>query len=378
MKNTINKYLQGNLSKEERENLISWVKLSSNNLEYFKSYIRSQTYVLPLDIDKKIAFQVFQKKIRRKSRIKKYKLISIAAIFLVLLSIGLIGINSLSNAKKISKAYKEDIRQLQITFPDGKKQSINKDLDIKFIDSTGKTIASKKNNIISFEVLDEEYDTNNGNIKIDIPYGEKFKIKLSDGTMVWLNSGSSLSFPQKFSSKMHKREVVLEGEAYFEVVSNPDYPFLVHTSDLRIKSVGTRFNISNYKDNSTIKTTLNEGKLIVFHSESKEKTIKLSPNQQVNYNKLTDNLNKIEVNPKFYNSWVDNRLILNHMKFSKLLKKLERRYNVNITNKVKDLENNIYQGEFKEESLIETLETIAISADIEFTIEGNNIYLTKK
>lgn len=377
MKDIINKYLQGNLSKEEREKLISWVKFSKSNLEHFKSYIRSQTHVLPLDIDKKIAFQAFQKKIRRQSRIKKYKLISIAAIFLVLLSTGLIGINNLSKDEKLSKAYKEDIRQLQITFPNGKKQSINKALDIKFMDSMGKTIASKKNNVISFEPIDKNNETS-GNIKIDIPYGEKFKLKLSDGTMVWLNSGSSLSFPQKFNSKKKKREVILDGEAYFDVVSNPDYPFIVHTSDLRIKSVGTRFNISNYKEDSTIKTTLNEGKIIVYHSKAKEKIIELFPKQQVKYNKSSNELNKIEVNPKFYNSWVDNHLIINHMKFPKLLKKLERRYNVNITNEVEDLENNIYQGEFKDESLIETLETIAISADIEYNIKGKNIYLTKK
>lgn len=377
MKKLIDKYLKDTLSHHERKELISWVSLSADNLKYFKSYIRSQTHVLPININKNIAFEKFLNTIIKKKRKRKYQWFSVAALLMILLSVGLIKTNLFLGDKKLSSTYINDIRQIQITFSDGQKQSINKDIDIKFIDSTGKTIAIKKNNIISFE-KNNKSKTSNGDIKIDIPYGEKYKLKLSDGTKVWLNSGSSLSFPEKFDLKNKKRKVILHGEAYFEVTSNEDNPFIVKASGINIQAVGTKFNVSNYKDNSTIRTTLNEGKVIVYHSMDKQKNIKLLPDEQVEFNKSTKDIKKIKVDSKLYNSWIDNKLILNHMKFSKLVKRLERRYNVKIINKVKSLENNVYQGEFNDESLIETLETIAISAEIDYTIKGNKISLIQK
>lgn len=377
MKRLIDKYLKGTLSHTERKKLISWVSLSADNLKYFKTYIRSQTHVLPINIDKNKAFENFLNAIKKKKRNRKHQWLSIAALLLILLSVGLIKTNLFSDAKKMSSNEIKDIRQIQITFADGKKQSIHKKLDIKFLDSMGKTIASKKNNIISFENSDKS-KTSNGNIKIDIPYGEKFRLKLSDGTMVWLNSGSSLSFPERFNPQDKKRKVILDGEAFFEVTSNEENPFIVQTSEINIKAVGTQFNVSNYKDNSTIRTTLNEGKVIVYHSMDKHKNITLLPDEQVLFLKSSKEFKKAKVDSKLHNSWINNRLILNHMKFSELVKVLERKYNVEIINKVKDLENNIYQGEFNDESLIETLETIAISAEISYTIKGNKIFLIQK
>lgn len=377
MKSLIDKYLKGALSHDEREKLISWVSLSADNLEFFKSYINSQTHVLPINIDKNKAFENFLVAINQKKRRRKYQWLSVACLLLILLSVGLIKTNLLSDDTKLSSNEIEDIRQIQITFADGNKQSINKDLDIKFIDSLGKTIASKKNHIISFDTNDKRKKSN-GNIRIDIPYGEKFRLKLSDGTMVWLNSGSSLSFPERFNPKDKKREVTLVGEAFFEVTSNKDNPFIVQTSEINIKAIGTQFNISNYKDDSTIKTTLNEGKVTVYHSIDNQKRIELLPNEQVEFRKSSKEFKKKKVDSKLYNSWIDNKIILNHMKFSKLVQVLERKYNVEIINKVKDLENNIYQGEFNDESLIETLETIAISAEIDYIIKGNKILLIQK
>ena len=97
--------------------------------------------------------------------------------------------------------------------------------------------------------------------EVVIPFGKKSQLILEDGTKVWLNAGSRMAFPTKFTGK--KREVFLEGEAYFEVAHNQNLPFMVNTGEIIIKVLGTRFNISAYKTDKLTETVLLEGKVAI-------------------------------------------------------------------------------------------------------------------
>jgi len=140
-----------------------------------------------------------------------------------------------------------------------------------------------------------------------IPYGKKSQLILDDGTKVWLNAGSKLAFPTKF--KGEKREVFLEGEAYFEVKHNPNAPFFVHTGEIAVKVLGTKFNISAYQTDQLIETVLIEGKVAVSeHSVlgfMKRETI-LAPKQKASFNKENRTISvKNEPDVEFAIAWTE-------------------------------------------------------------------------
>jgi len=163
-----------------------------------------------------------------------------------------------------------------------------------------------------------------------IPYGNRSKIRLSDGTLVWLNAGSRLIYPSKFTGK--RREVLLSGEAFFDVYRDPDQPFVVKTNALDINVLGTRFNVSAYPEDSVIQTVLEKGAVTVHPNERGwfEKDLELSPNQMAIYNRNKRETKIREVNTEFYSSWTNGLLSFDRTDLRGILKKLERYYNVSL------------------------------------------------
>jgi ferric-dicitrate binding protein FerR (iron transport regulator) len=163
-----------------------------------------------------------------------------------------------------------------------------------------------------------------------IPYGNRSKIRLSDGTLVWLNAGSRLIYPSKFIGK--RREVLLSGEAFFDVYRDPDQPFIVKTNALDINVLGTRFNVSAYPEDSVIQTVLEKGAVAFHPNESGwfEKDLELSPNQMAVYNKNKREIKITNVNTQFYSSWTNGLLSFENTDLQGILKKMERYYNVSL------------------------------------------------
>ena len=163
-----------------------------------------------------------------------------------------------------------------------------------------------------------------------IPYGNHSKVILSDSTVVWLNSGSRLIYPTRFDNKT--REVVLFGEAFFEVTKNPKVPFVVKTSDLSIKVLGTKFNVSSYPEDPVIQTVLKEGSVSIHHnnSNSYEKDLELKPNQMARFNKNSSETKVNEVDVNYYILWTKGLLSFDDDDFNRILKKVERYYNISV------------------------------------------------
>ncbi len=166
--------------------------------------------------------------------------------------------------------------------------------------------------------------------QILVPYGTRAKVTLSDQSVVWLNAGSRLIYPSEFRGK--ERKVILFGEAFFDVEKNPERPFVVETSGYRIKVLGTQFNVSAYPGDDISQTVLTEGSVQVTLEQGNwfDKDIVLKPNELFAYDKAS-NSSKIEkVRPEMYVLWKDGILQFQKEDLSRILKKLERFYNIQI------------------------------------------------
>jgi transmembrane sensor len=164
--------------------------------------------------------------------------------------------------------------------------------------------------------------------QIIIPYGKRTEITLADGTHIWLNSGSRISYPAEF--KFRAREVFLQGEAYFDVKPNPDQPFYVITRTVKIKVLGTSFNISSYIEDKDIQTVLVKGKISAKENKLFGHSIHLVPGERLTYDKSSGNLSKDKVEVSLYASWINGYLLFKNEPITSVLKKIERFYNKKI------------------------------------------------
>ncbi len=227
--------------------------------------------------------------------------------------------------------------------------------------------------------------------------GTKSKLILPDGTQVWLNSESKLSYGASFNDSI--REVTLEGEAYFDVVKDKNRPFIVKTSAISIRVLGTAFNVKSYNQDPTIETTLVRGLIEVQkNNEPSASKIILRPNEKLVYNK-PESLNAhdharlaidnkqaqlISISPiskyipdsaRVETSWVYGRLIFDGDTFSELAEKMERWYNIKITIKNQHLVANRFGGVFENENVEEALKALQLITMFKYTIHDSEIII---
>ena len=212
-------------------------------------------------------------------------------------------------------------------------------------------------------------------IQVIIPYGKRSEITLADGTHIWLNSGSQLSYPSKF--KTGSREVYLSGEALFEVKANPDQPFYVITRDVKIKVLGTSFNVSSYPEDNTVQTVLLRGKVTAGKNKLFASTIDLIPGERLTFDKNNSNLSKDKVDVQLYSSWVNGYLVFRNMPITEVYTKLKRYYNQDIS--VEDgLEKITFSGKLDLKNHIkDVLENIAFASSVK-VVEDNGSFIIKK
>jgi len=163
--------------------------------------------------------------------------------------------------------------------------------------------------------------------KLVVPYGKRSTLVLSDGTKIWLNSGTEVEFPSRFSGKT--RNIKVKGEIYLEVAEMKNKPFYVQTSQLEVQVLGTKFNISDYSDDLHTAVVLAEGKVEVRAKDYKSSMI-LSPNEMFSIDNGQVKMSKVNVWEHI--SWKDGILIVNKTPISELLTTIGRYYNVKFEN----------------------------------------------
>lgn len=210
------------------------------------------------------------------------------------------------------------------------------------------------------------------------PAGGLTNLTLSDGTIVALNANSTLSYPLTFQKDV--RAVKLEGEAYFEVTENPAHPFVVETNGMKIKVLGTRFNVRNYEDDNRLSATLLDGSVnveLLGNLSTGNKAVILEPGQQISADKITNLMEISEVNTDLYVSWKDGQCYFDNERFADIVKILERQFGVIITITSPDLENQLYSGFFtKKKGILQILNSFKKNRNFDYrwNDEGIEIY----
>ncbi|GHU89638.1 anti-sigma factor [Bacteroidia bacterium] len=233
--------------------------------------------------------------------------------------------------------------------------------------------------------------------EISVPLGSISTVTLPDGSRVWLNAGSKVIYQEDFG--IDNREIQLEGEAFFDVYTNPEKPFIVKTSDISVRAFGTRFNVKAYPEEKAILTTLEEGKVdVVFHNDKNRSSVLLKPNEQLVFyksdkNKKEEKTNtdkqskedpvlpppdvKVEhVKVQLSTSWKDDKWVIDNMPLHLLAPDLERRFNLNIRIVSDDLNNYRITTTIANETAEQILKALSHAIPVDYTINKNKVELT--
>lgn len=217
--------------------------------------------------------------------------------------------------------------EAMVILADGSKVSLDKQMSEISYSTNGRQL------IVNNDTITQKAETMKESMnKVIVSYGKKSMVLLSDGTKVWLNAGSQLVYPAVFLKDT--REVPLVGEAFFDVVKNPQKPFVVKAADVSVQVLGTRFDISAYPEDKVIQTVLEEGKINLKYSGGgifkRDYVVEMVPNQMVEFDKVSREANSSTVIVSKFVSWKDGMLEFEKVNLYKALKQVERFYNIKI------------------------------------------------
>lgn len=379
--NIIIKYLNKQASKKELEALENWLDEDKKHKKHFKNFVKVN-FLIDLNTKKfdskasekkLLGFISKEKKVIRLHTLKTF--MKYAAGVAILVAVSYFYFNS--STSTIDKK----------TIPSEKITLILENGNVKVIDENGTfSIQDPKGNIVGNQKGNKlVYENNNDNENLSyntlkVPYGKRFAVLLSDGTKVTLNAGTSLKYPVKFLKGQNRQVFIETGEAYFEVAKDETHPFVVNSNQLNVRVLGTKFNVSAYPEDASVSTVLVEGSVSLYSSEFEydaNKATYLKPGFKADWNKdaQTTNIQKADI--ELYTAWIDGKIILKHMKFSSIIKKLERHYNVEIYNNDEAFDEELITATFDTETIEEVLEVINEIHTINYKINKNKILITK-
>jgi transmembrane sensor len=370
----IERYVEGTTTNYEVEVLINYYESFQNSFDWPEELgeekILKDRMLLRLQQSIKNETSNESKILRLYSRnILKY-----AAIF-----IGIVGIGYFFTSKIEFNSREELIvenKEITLQLDNGTTKTIDPVAEEKnILNSVGEVISVQKKGKLLYE--GERKVEKLAYNQLRVPRGKRFEVVLSDGTKVHLNAGTSFKYPVKFIEG-ENREVYLEGEAYFVVAKDKNHPFIVNTSDIDIRVLGTQFNVSSYKDDDKINTVLVEGSVSVskkMDAYNENNVTIIEPGFSAVWNKNQKKIELNKVNTEIHTSWISGKLVLKNTAFKNIRKKIERQYNVTIINHNKKLDNQIYNVNFDAENIQEILKTLNESFEINYKIVDNQIII---
>lgn len=346
------------------------------NKRYFEYYMAERNKEFRSRYNHEQSWEKLQYRIQKRKicRISLYCMTVSATLFL--LTLGISHILSLHN----NTLNKDAVVAAAVSFPEtgGRKAILTLengekvDLTIQkgTISSTGSAVINNTvNQLLTYKKVETEKQTPRMNI-LTVPRGGEYQLILSDGTRVWMNAASSLRYPTSFIKE--KREVYLEGEAFFEVAKDDSHPFIVHTGRHSVEVVGTSFNISAYP-NYKVYTTLAEGKVKV---KTATDYVLLSPNQQAVIEVDNDDITTREVPACLFTSWAKGIYEFRNTALEEIVAQLSRWYNVDIYFRNESLKNKRFAGIiFRNEELNFAIEVIEKVSNVHFVREREVIYI---
>lgn len=295
-----------------------------------------------------------------------------AAMVAIVVSIGLLFFLKSPQTPFISEVNIEEFDQPTLLLDNGEKIALTE--ESFSMQEKNVVIKNDAKNKLSYESQQDTGKITIRNNHLVIPKGKTYQLLLADGTRIWLNSETELTYPTQFTGDT--REITLIGEAYFEVAKNKEKPFIVHANGMDVNVLGTSFNVSCYTSDNIFSTTLIEGSVSVKTGKNKEETI--TPSEQFIYNKKKAQTAIQTVNTEFYTSWINGEYIFKDTALEEIVKKLQRWYDFSVNYEDESLKNNRYSLIVDRNTDIDhLLEVISYTSDIKLE-RTNNIINIKK
>lgn len=206
--------------------------------------------------------------------------------------------------------------------------------------------------------------------------GQRLRIELPDGSYAWMNGHSTLSYPVDMR-KTNKREVILEGEAFFSVMSSSEKPFIVQTSDMNVQATGTRFNVTNYPEDDYAETHLLEGEVQVFNpeAESAEPAASLIKDMKVRLDKNKGTMETMPVDAETYTAWRHGALIFNNDPLQEVARRLEHWYGIEFIIHEDLIGKNRYTFQLQNDSISDVLKWLKKITPMEIRGDRNRLFL---
>ena len=371
-------HIQGMTDNAQEKELNEWRSVSPRHEELFQRMLSSE-YVeksisrfVKTEEEEERGWWQLQQKARSGRSVRKIKWFPYAAAILLILSVGcffyFFGDKKQAEILPVAK-YEVQLpgSRAVLILPDGRKVDLeNEVLRSDLAQSDSLLLISTRS--LKYRDIDSP-DTTEVFHTLEIPRGGEYLLTLSDGTMIYLNSESTLSFPVKFQGK--ERKVYLTGEAYFKVAKNTEHPFVVTAGELEVLVTGTTFGVRAYKDEKDIQTTLESGQVTV---KVEGKSVKLVPNKQVLFNKSTMGLEVRDVDVDLYLAWADGRLVYDNCPLEKILTDLGRWYNIDVFYSRDELRSYQFSLNMKKhEEFIQVLELIGKTGEVQFEVKDNTV-----
>ena len=370
-------FLNCESSIEELNFLLKWIE-KKNNLRVFKVYVSvnhfsnlAMSRANQEKIIKEIKDRINSKQTKRELNFSFKNIFKYAAIISISVAVGYY--NQMREGVADEKKVVLDPNKVTLETSSGN-QIVLENLDDKLIEIDDEIVIKKESKKIVFDqkkgIKKLSYNT------LTEPYGKRFDVELSDGSIVNLNSGSSLKFPVQFINGM-ERKVYLDGEAFFNISENNKDIFKVVSNDAITEVYGTQFNVKSYKEDSFSEIILVDGSLGVKGLSDNQKIVSLKPGFRANVNQSNEKIEISKVNTKIYTSWIDGRVIFRDENIDSMILKLERLYNVIITNDNKKLSDNFFNATIvvEEESIDEVMGYLKEVYNIKYQKFNNKIII---
>lgn len=376
------KYFSQSANMDDLDILNKWIENPENQL-IFQEYVKTH-FAITLAMnnpDTKAVRKVLLKEIRKeKKKTYKYRLTAIikyAAIAILFIGIGFLLQKNIFNDDSNKRIILPGKDEITLKLGNGNIKIIAVDGTSKIYDANGKIVGQQNGKELVYTANGESgklvYNT------LSIPNGKRFNITLSDGTLVHLNAGSSITFPVQFL-KNRIRKVFLSGEAYFEVAHDKKNAFVVNANKLDVQVYGTKFNVTNYLEDKATDVVLVEGSVSLIQSGlsvKNNKEVFLTPGYKGTFDKEDKKISNEKVNTILYTSWMTGNLVFRQEPFENIIRKLERHYNVVIINNNQKLAKETFNAtiETDHESIDQVFTYFKKVYQIEYSIVENKIII---
>lgn len=375
-------YLLGDITEEERQELEDWCEEAPRNRKLFEQICQEDLFSKERYVYEKIhdtkAFSVFEKRVRKVSSRSIGNWWKYAAV--LLFPILVVGSWKLMHETEQVSIVASSVAPIQpgcsqavLVLDDGRKVFLKEEEEGVISEDKEITVTGEKDRLVYTSSEGKNVDEIRFN-ELEVPRGGEYKVRLADGTLVYLNSATRMKYPVKFDEK--ERKVYLSGEAYFEVAKDPERPFFVEMEGVEVRVYGTSFNVNTHREGN-IQTVLVKGSIgVKVLSSGMESMIR--PGQMAEFKQGNTKVDVKDVNVAVYTDWKDGIFRFENQRLEDILTVLSNWYDVDVfyqTVSVKELHFSGYMERYKDVSVI--LEAITLSTGVTFSIQGKTIVVSK-